>query len=300
MPHAIALTLEPDDFPVATRRTIMFKVLREYGLRDRVSDGAVLKLSKSPVIAVLLVLSVACGSAAAPTLTPSPDPTATPPPTLTPVPEPPAPPLPTSTPVPQPTATPPPPPPTAEPTPAPAVAQVQESPSQPPEQPAGDLHALFPEISEKMKDIRPVYTAYYHREDWQAPGHNTTVNQVFELLKMENIVSHQGYQPISPATVVEHEPDLIIANSTLSVVDNPALAGLHMVTDTAHIPHHIFVMRFGYSFDMDAPGFRDTVEAFAAFAYPDTFTVKEESMDDHGDGHDGHDHGDGHSHTHGN
>ena len=88
-------------------------------------------------------------------------------------------------------------------------------------------------------------------------------------------------------------------------MENPGLSGLHMVQDTAHIPHHIFVLKEGYSFYVAAPGFRDTVEAFAAFAYPDTFTFEAESVDDHGEGHGeegheetGHGHGDGHSHGH--
>jgi ABC-type Fe3+-hydroxamate transport system substrate-binding protein len=162
------------------------------------------------------------------------------------------------------------------------------------------LDAVFPEISEKMKEIRPVYTAYFHSDDWQAPGENTTVDEVFKLLKMENIATHEGYQQISPDLIVNQEPDLIIADSVESVVENPALAGLHMVQDTAHIPHHIFVLREGYSFYVAAPGFRDTVKAFAAFAYPDTFTIGGESVDGHGDGHEeaGHDHGDDHSHGH--
>ena len=116
-----------------------------------------------------------------------------------------------------------------------------------------------------------MYIAYFHSEDWQAPGKGTTVDEVFKLLKMENLATHEGIQQISPATIVDVEPDLIIADSIATVVENPALSGLHMVQDTAHIPHHIFVMREGYSFYVADPGFRRTVEAFAAFAYPDTF-----------------------------
>ena len=249
-------------------------------------------MSKFLAIAVLLVLSVACGSVAAPTLTPVPEPTATPPPTLTPAP------LATATLLPTPTSTP-------EPTATPTIAATQEPPSEGDEDDASLLDAVFPEIGEKMKDIRPVYTAYFHSEDWQAPGSGTTVDEVFKLLKMENIATHEGHQPMSPALVVDHEPDLIIADSIESVVENPDLAGLHMVQDTAHIPHHIFVLREGYSFYVAAPGFRDTVLAFAAFAYPDTFVIEEESQDAHGEGNEaagqeeeGHDHGDGHSHGH--
>ena len=253
-----------------------------------------MKMCKPLAIATLLLLSVACGNAAAPTLEPTSTPIPAPTPTANPMPT--ATPSPTPTLTPEPTATP-----TPEPTLTPTIAATPEPPSEESETYASLLDSVFPEISEKMTDIRPVYTAYFHSEDWQAPGKDTTVDEVFKLLKMENIVTHEGIQQISPEAIVDLEPDLIIADSIESVVKNPALSGLHMVQDTAHIPHHIFVMREGYSFYVADPGFRRTVEAFAAFAYPDTFPSPEESGHDHGEGQEegGHDHGDGEGHSHG-
>lgn len=273
-------------------------------------------MSRYLVTGALLLLLLACGTAAAPT----PPPTATPQPapTLSPrvLVEATATPLPTPTATPEPTANPTPTPtPTLTPTPTavPATEAAHGESLEGNEPPSSEMASVFPEISEKMKTVRPVYTVYFHSEDWRAPGKNTTVDQVFKLLKMDNIATHDGYRKISPNLVVDLEPDLIIAESIGSVVKNPELSGLHMVTDTAHVPHHIFVMGDGYSFEIDDPGFRDTVEAFAAFAYPDTFTVKEESSEDvlahppqadaggveeAGQEESGHDHGDGHSHGH--
>ena len=251
------------DIPIATGRIIIVEEMWY-----DVSINAGLNMSKYLAVVLLLPLLVACSVSAAPTLAP----TETPQPTLTPTA------VPTATPLPAPTSTP-------EPTVTPTIAASPEPPSEGDERDTSVLDAVFPEISETMKDIRPVYTAYFHSEDWQAPGKNTTVDEVFKLLKMENIATHEGRQQISPAQVVDLEPDLIIADSIGGVVENPDLAGLHMVQDTAHIPHHIFVLREGYSFYVADPGFRDTVEAFAAFAYPDTFTIEEEAVDDHGDGH---------------
>lgn len=220
------------------------------------------------VIVALLLLSIACGASAAPT----PVSTVTPPPAIEP----------TATPLPTPTT-------------VPTVTQTTEverdSTLEGDDRDISALDAVFPEISEKMKDIRPVYTAYFHSEDGQATGENTTVNEVFKLLKMENIVTHEGNQQVSPAMIVDQEPDLIIAESIESVVENPDLAGLHMTKDTLHIPHHIFVMKEGYSFYVADPGFRDTVAAFAAFAYPDTFPMEEAAVDDHGESGKGHEGG---------
>ena len=238
--------------------------------------------------ALLLPLLVACGASAAPTLAPTTTPQATPTPTA----------VPTATPPPAPTSTP-------VPTSSPTIPVVPEPASEETERDASALDAVFPKIKEKMKDIRPVYTAYYHSEDWQAPGKNTTVDEVFKLLKMENIVTHEGHQQVSPALVVDQEPDIIIADSIESVVENPDVAGLHMIQDTAHIPHHIFVLREGYSFYVADPGFRETVAAFASFAYPDTFPIMEAAVDDQGESDEeasqedgGHGHGGGQSHGH--
>ena len=93
-----------------------------------------------------------------------------------------------------------------EPTATPTIAAVHEIPMEKAEDDTSQLDAVFPEIREKMKNIRPVYTAYFHSDDWQAPGKNTTVNEVFKLLKMENIATHEGQQEISPAMVVDQSP----------------------------------------------------------------------------------------------
>lgn len=263
-------------------------------------------MSKVFAFGALLLFSVACGSAAPPTLAPTATIPPTPIPTLTPTVEPTATPSPTPTLTPEPTATPP-------------ITEEPEPAADADDHHTSVLNVVFPEIASQMKDIRPVYIAYFHSDNWHAPGKNTTVDEVFKLLKMDNIVTHEGHQQINPAMVVDLEPDLIIADSIESVVENPDLAGLHMVQDTEHIPHHIFVMREGYSFNVSEPGFRDTVKAFAAFAYPDTFTVEEAAVDGHVAGHEetgdeaseqesareeeesGHEesgHGDGHGHSH--
>ena len=131
-----------------------------------------------------------------------------------------------------------------------------------------------------MDPVEPVWTVYLYSEDWQTPGRNTLMNDIFELLKLENIATHDGYQELSPESIVAVEPDIIITDSLLSVIGNPELSDLHLVQDASHIDHHIFVLREGYSFSPDSPRFMETVEELAAFVYPEVF----------GD--------DGHSHPH--
>ena len=72
-------------------------------------------------------------------------------------------------------------------------------------------------------------------------------------------------------------------------MENAELSGLHMAQDPEHIPHHIFVLDAGLSFDVDDHHFMDAVEKLAAFVYPDVFGHSEETEDGHS-----HDHGHGH------
>ena len=137
-----------------------------------------------------------------------------------------------------------------------------------------------------MEPVDPIWTVYFHSDDWRTPGGNTVMQEVFVLLKMENIATHEGYQQISPDLVLDSEPDIIIADSIEQIVENPDLSSLHMVQDKTHIPHHIFVLSRGLSFDVDDHHFMDAVEDLAAFVYPEVFASD-----------DGHDHGDNdHSH----
>ena len=236
-----------------------------------------------------LLLTIACGGDATPTLEPTPtteaeptsEPTATPaPPTSTPEP--------TATPTPEPSPTP---KPTATSVPPPTQAQRESA-----------IDGQFPEIREKMETVEPLWTVYFHSDDWQTPGINTAIDDIFRLLKLENVASHEGYQRIDPGVITAQEPDIIIADSIESIVENPDLSDLHMVQDPAHIPDHVFVLGDDYSFSPDNHHFEETVKLFAAFVYPKVFGhyENEEEGDTHqekeGEEEHGHGNGDGHSH----
>ncbi len=188
---------------------------------------------------------------------------------------------------------------TPAPTPTPALAPAvvptatvaRATPTFEPEHIPGEFNARIAAIRQKMEPVEPVWTVYFHGSDWRTPGKNTVMGQVFELLKMENIATHEGYREIDPATVVDAEPDIIIADSVESIVKNPELSGLHMAQDAGHVPHHIFVLDEGLSFDVDDHHFMDAVEKLAAFVYPKVFGQNDETDDGHSSGQ-GHGHGD--------
>ena len=140
---------------------------------------------------------------------------------------------------------------------------------------AGEFDGRVHAIEEKMEEVEPTWTVYSHGFEWWTPGRNTLVNDVFELLKLENVADLEGYQQINPEIIVANEPDIIIADSVESVTENPVLATLHMVEDPAHIEDHIFVMSEGNSFSVAGPRFLDAVEEFAAWVYPQVFEKDE-------------------------
>ncbi len=135
----------------------------------------------------------------------------------------------------------------------------------------GEFDARVHAIEEKMEEVEPTWTVYSHGFDWWTPGRNTLVNDVFELLKLENVADFEGYQQINPEIIVNNEPDIIMTDSVESITENPVLSTLHMVEDPDHIEDHIFVLSEGNSFSVAGPRFIDALEEFAVWVYPKVF-----------------------------
>ena len=136
---------------------------------------------------------------------------------------------------------------------------------------ASEFDARVAAVEEKMETVEPTRRVYNHGFDWWTAGRDTLVNDVFELLKLENVADFEGYQQISPEVIVGNEPDIILADSMESVTETTALAGMHMMEDHHHLEDHIFVLSAGNSFSVAGPRFMDAVEEFAAWVYPDLF-----------------------------
>ena len=139
------------------------------------------------------------------------------------------------------------------------------------EQVAGDFDDRVHAIEEEMEEIDPTWRVYSHGFDWWTPGRDTLVNDVFELLKLENVADFEGYLQINPEIIVANEPDIIMADSPESVTENTVLSTLHMVEDPGHFEDHIFVMSAENTFNVAGPRFIDAVEEFAAWVYPEVF-----------------------------
>ena len=131
---------------------------------------------------------------------------------------------------------------------------------------ADDFDARVAAIREKMESVEVTQTVYSHGFQWWTPGRNTLVNDVFELLKLENIADFEGYQQISPEAVVAADPDIIMGDPA-AVMEEAGLAGMH----AAEEEHHIFNLSEGNSFSVAGPRFMDAVEEMAAWVYPNLF-----------------------------
>ena len=130
---------------------------------------------------------------------------------------------------------------------------------------AGEFDARVAAIREKMDSVSETQTIYSHGFQWWTPGDNTLVNDVFELLKLENVAQFEGYKPISPEEVVAANPDIIMGDPA-AVAEEAALAGLEAVTSG-----RVFNFSAGNSLSVAGPRFMDAVEEMAAWVYPDLF-----------------------------
>ena len=88
--------------------------------------------------------------------------------------------------------------PTRVPTAVPTATVAPATPTHEPEYIPVEFDARVALIREKMAPLEPVWTAYFHNSDWLTPGRNTLMGEVFELLKLENIATHEGYREDRP------------------------------------------------------------------------------------------------------
>jgi iron complex transport system substrate-binding protein len=130
---------------------------------------------------------------------------------------------------------------------------------------AGKFDARVAAIEERLDDVESAKTIYSHGLEWWTPGRKTLVNDVFELLKLQNIADFEGYQQISPEVVVAADPSIIMGDPA-GVTGEVALAGLDAVADG-----NIFTFSEGNSFSVAGPRFMDAVEEMAAWVYPELF-----------------------------
>ena len=131
---------------------------------------------------------------------------------------------------------------------------------------AGDFEDRVEAIEDVMEPFGSGLSVFQDVGGFWAPGRGTLVQEVFDLLKLENIASDiEGYAQISPEVIVEKDPDVIITGSVESIEGEPALSNVRAVRNGA-----IYVPPTD-SLSIAGPRFVEGIEDLARWVYPGLF-----------------------------
>ena len=131
---------------------------------------------------------------------------------------------------------------------------------------AGDFEDRVEAIEDVMEPFGSGLSVFQDVGGFWAPGRGTLVQEVFDLLKLENIASDiEGYAQISPEVIVEKDPDVIIAGSVESIEGESALSNVRAVRNGA-----IYVPPTD-ALSIAGPRFIEGIEDLARWVYPGLF-----------------------------
>ena len=131
---------------------------------------------------------------------------------------------------------------------------------------AAEFEPRVDAIQTAMAQVDTGPTVFFNAGGFWTPGQGTLIQEVFDLLKLENIASDvDGYAQISPEVVVAKNPAVIISGDPDSISGDPALQEVQAVKDGAI-----------YSLTTDALSissqrFVEGIEELASLIYPELF-----------------------------
>lgn len=131
---------------------------------------------------------------------------------------------------------------------------------------ARDFEARIQEIEETLASYSEGPSVFQDVGGLWAPGDDTLVGNVFQLLKLKNISGEiEGYAQISPEILVERNPQYIIASYQDYFSNDRAFKDVLAVKNEAiYTPSEDFL-------SISGPRFIDGVEELADFIYPGIF-----------------------------
>ena len=98
------------------------------------------------------------------------------------------------------------------------------------------------------------------------PGQGTIMQEVFDLLKLENVAHDiEGYAQISPEVIVERDPTVIFTSDPVSFTDEPAFESVRAVR------HGTLLTLSSDALSVQGPRFIEGVEEMARLVYPGIF-----------------------------
>lgn len=129
-----------------------------------------------------------------------------------------------------------------------------------------DFEARVDAIKATMAPYATGPKVFQDEGDLWTPGQGTLIQQVFDLLKLENIAADvMGYGQLSPEVIVDRDPAIIIASYGDNISDMPVFADILAVREkTIYVPS-------SDSLSIAGPRFVSGIEELAAWVYPDLF-----------------------------
>ena len=134
------------------------------------------------------------------------------------------------------------------------------------EEVALEFEAKLDLIKEALTSVGAGPTVFQDVGSYWTPGRGTLIQEVFDLLRLENIAADiEGYAQISPEVIVEKDPNIIITSSPDTILAEPALAEVWAVRNEA------FYTPSSDALSIPGPRFIDGVEELARWVYPGLF-----------------------------
>ena len=129
-----------------------------------------------------------------------------------------------------------------------------------------EFESKMDRINEVMEPIGAGPTVFQDVGSYWTPGRGTLIQEVFDLLRLENIAADiEGYAQISPEVIVEKDPNIIISSSPDAIMAEPALANVWAVRNK------VFYTPSTDALSIPGPRFIDGVEELARWVYPGLF-----------------------------
>ena len=129
-----------------------------------------------------------------------------------------------------------------------------------------EFEAKLDHIKEALQPVGAGPTVFQDVGSYWTPGSGTLMQEVFDLLRLENIAADiEGYAQISPEVIVERDPNIIITSSPDTLLGEPALAEVWAVRNGA------FYTPSSDALSIPGPRFIDGVDELARWVYPGLF-----------------------------
>lgn len=130
------------------------------------------------------------------------------------------------------------------------------------------IQARIEALRQQLASVGQGPRVYHHTFDFWAPGGDTLMARIYELLKAQLVTTEiQGYAQISPEEVVVRDPEVIVTDefAQQQVLDSGALQ------DTSAVKAGMVVVPQRGSLAIAGTRLMDAIEELAELLYPDLF-----------------------------